>query len=80
MVVLQVRLNIPGLPDGLFSQFLVNFGGPWNVKCLHNIWNILQPFGIVYANLEQFMVIWYIFPVLVCLDQEKSGNPTQFKQ
>jgi hypothetical protein len=47
---------------------------------LHNIWNILQPFGIVYANLEQFMVIWYIFPVLVCLDQEKSGNPTQFKQ
>jgi hypothetical protein len=21
------------------------------------------------------VVIWYIFPVLVCLDQEKSGNP-----
>jgi hypothetical protein len=19
--------------------------------------------------------IWYVFPVLVCLDQEKSGNP-----
>jgi hypothetical protein len=22
-----------------------------------------------------YVVIWYIFPVLVCLDQEKSGNP-----
>jgi hypothetical protein len=32
------------------------------------IWYILVSFGI-------FMVIWYIFPVLVCLDQEKSGNP-----
>jgi hypothetical protein len=21
-----------------------------------------------------FVVIWYIFPILVCLDQEKSGN------
>jgi hypothetical protein len=21
------------------------------------------------------MFIWYIFPVLVCLNQEKSGNP-----
>jgi hypothetical protein len=21
------------------------------------------------------VVIWYIFPILVCLDQEKSGNP-----
>jgi hypothetical protein len=21
------------------------------------------------------VVIWYTFPVLVCLDQEKSGNP-----
>jgi hypothetical protein len=22
-----------------------------------------------------FVVIWYIFPIFVCLDQEKSGNP-----
>jgi hypothetical protein len=25
--------------------------------------------------LVEFVFIWYIFPVLVCLDQEKSGNP-----
>jgi hypothetical protein len=25
--------------------------------------------------LVYFVGIWYIFPVLVCLDQEKSGNP-----
>jgi hypothetical protein len=31
------------------------------------IWNILWP----------FVVIWYFFPVLVCLDEEKSGNPVR---
>jgi hypothetical protein len=35
------------------------------------IWNILLPFGIINGRLA----IWCIFPVLVCLDQEKSGNP-----
>jgi hypothetical protein len=39
----------------------VYFGGPWN-------WYILWPFGVVCG-------MWYILPVLVCLDQEKSGNP-----
>jgi hypothetical protein len=23
----------------------------------------------------KFVVIWYIFPILVCLEQEQSGNP-----
>jgi hypothetical protein len=27
--------------------------------------------------LVYFVVIWYIFPVLVCLDQEKAGNPDE---
>jgi hypothetical protein len=31
-------------------------------------------FGIIYSRLVYFAVLWYIFPVLVCLDQEKSGN------
>jgi hypothetical protein len=39
------------------------------------IWNILRPFGIIYGRLVQLAVIWYIFPIFVCLDQEKSGNP-----
>jgi hypothetical protein len=39
------------------------------------IWNILHPFGIMYGLWEWFVVIWYIFYILVCLDQEKSGNP-----
>jgi hypothetical protein len=39
------------------------------------IWYNLWPFGIIYGRLEQFVVIWYILPNLVCLDQEKSGNP-----
>jgi hypothetical protein len=38
------------------------------------IWNILQPFGIIYILLVQFVAIWHIFSVLVCLDLEKSGN------
>jgi hypothetical protein len=45
----------------------------WNI--LTAIWNILLRFGKFYGRLVQFVVIWYIFPVLVCLDQEKSGNP-----
>jgi hypothetical protein len=55
------------------------FGGPWNEKC----WYILWQFGIIsdhlvsytYGRLVEFGYIWYTFPVLVCLDQEKSGNP-----
>jgi hypothetical protein len=26
------------------------------------------------GGLVEFVVIWYIFHILVCLDQEKSGN------
>jgi hypothetical protein len=50
----------------------------WNVfENFMTIWNILEPFGITYGSLVQFVVIWYIFPILVCLDQEKSGNPAK---
>jgi hypothetical protein len=38
------------------------------MKYLTAIWYNLWPYGIV-------VYIWYIFPNLVCLDQEKSGNP-----
>jgi hypothetical protein len=31
----------------------------------------------MYDHLVQFAVIWYIFPILGCLDQEKAGNPGQ---
>jgi hypothetical protein len=33
------------------------------------VWYNLQPFGVVCGHLV------YIVSVLVCLDQEKSGNP-----
>jgi hypothetical protein len=46
-----------------------------NVGIFMTIWNILRPFGTFYGNLVQFVLIWYIFSVLVCLDREKSGNP-----
>jgi hypothetical protein len=43
---------------------------------------ILRPFGIIYDHFELYMTVWnslwvirYTFPVLACLDQEKSGNP-----
>jgi hypothetical protein len=41
------------------------------------IWNIFQSIGIIYSRLVYFVVIWFIFPVLVGLDQEKSGSPDQ---
>jgi hypothetical protein len=46
-----------------------------NVGIFMTIWNILQPFGKFYGKLVWFLVIWHIFPVLVCMDREKSGNP-----
>jgi hypothetical protein len=39
------------------------------------IWNILWTFGIIHGYLVLFVVFCYIFPNLVCLDQDKSGNP-----
>jgi hypothetical protein len=39
------------------------------------IWNILRPFVIINGLLVWLVGIWYIFPVLVCLVQEKSVNP-----
>jgi hypothetical protein len=40
----------------------------------------LSPFGITNGRLVQFVLIWYTFPVLVCLDQEKSGKPNSEEQ
>jgi hypothetical protein len=68
------------LPDGLFSSQKSIFGSIWvglgmeNVVKLYDhfeyftaIWYILWQIGIVCRN-------WVFFPILVCLDQEKSGN------
>jgi hypothetical protein len=32
---------------------------------------------LIYCHLVGFVVIWYIFPSLVCLEREKSGNPAR---
>jgi hypothetical protein len=44
------------------------------------IWSILRPLKIFYGHLVYFVVIWYIFPPLGILDQEKSGNPNYDKE
>jgi hypothetical protein len=51
------------------------------IPILGKIWRALElrmllylPFGIIYGLLVVFVVIWLIFFVLVCLDQEKAGN------
>jgi hypothetical protein len=72
-----------GLPDGLFSNKKSEIGlnveglGMENVIML-TIWNI---FSVVFDKINSrrvnFVVIWYIYPVLVCSDQGKSGNPAQ---
>jgi hypothetical protein len=78
----SMRAIRTGLPDGLFSnqksQIWVNFGGLLNGKCLCILWLFgifLWPFGTIYGRLVLFVVICYIFPVLVCLDQEKIWQP-----
>jgi hypothetical protein len=69
------------LPDGLFSypkskfgKFLVGLGMEKSVYFM-TIWYNLWSFGIVCCHLVYFVVIWCIFSRLVCLKEEKSGNP-----
>jgi hypothetical protein len=46
-----------------------------NVGIFYDHFEYLWPFGIICGHRVYFVAIWYIFPILVCLDQEKSGNP-----
>jgi hypothetical protein len=55
-------------------KMLIYFMAIWNILWSFGI-GILRPFGIIYGRLVYVIVIWYIFPILVCLDEEKSGNP-----
>jgi hypothetical protein len=78
------RGSIPGLPDGLFSnpksQLWLNLEGLGmenvviffdHLEYFAAIWYNIWPFGIVCGHLVYFYV-------LVCLEQEKSGNPGAF--
>jgi hypothetical protein len=49
-----------------------------NVCIFYDHLEYLRPFGIIYGRLVSFVLIWYMFPILVCLDKEKSGNPDLF--
>jgi hypothetical protein len=44
----------------------VNFGRSRNGTFYCHLMYILRPFGIFCGYLVYFMVIWYVFPVLVC--------------
>jgi hypothetical protein len=57
----RISVDWNRVPDGLFSYQKSQFG--------------MENVGLFYDHLENFMAIWYIFSVLACLDQEKSGNP-----
>jgi hypothetical protein len=67
-----------------FQTKNLNFGSSWRVlqwkMCVYfwDIWSISQPFCLIYGNLVNFVVIWYIFPRFGMLYQEKSGNPGTF--
>jgi hypothetical protein len=76
-VVARWFVFVPKIPIWVY------YGGPLELKMLvyfMTFRNILRPLGLFHFRLVQFVVIWYIFPVLVCLDQEKSGNPEQGNQ
>jgi hypothetical protein len=48
----------------------------WNMLVYFmDIWTIFRPFNVFYGHLAYFVVIWYIFPRVGKLRQEKSGNP-----
>jgi hypothetical protein len=48
----------------------VNFVGPCNGRC----WYILWLFGLSCGYFVYLLVIWYIFPVLVCCTKENLAT------
>jgi hypothetical protein len=58
-------------------NFGKKFWGPGikNVVIFYDNLEYFTDFGKTYGLVVYFVVIWYIFYALVCLDQEKSGNP-----
>jgi hypothetical protein len=46
----------------------------YRVVIFMTIWNIVRPFGILHTH-RAICGNLVIFPVLVCLDREKSGYP-----
>jgi hypothetical protein len=69
------------VPDRLFSYQKSLFGyifeglGKENVGIFYDHLENFTATWCIFDSLVQFVVIRYIFPVLVCLDQEKSGSP-----
>jgi hypothetical protein len=67
-----------GLPDGKSKiPNWVNFVEPWNGKCCCMLWpfrKFYSKFGTFYGPLVYFVVIWYIFPVLVCCTKKNLAT------
>jgi hypothetical protein len=64
-----------------FSHQKIQFGnilegiGMKNVGIFYDYWEYFTAIWYVLWQFVTFSVICYIFPILVRLDQEKSGNP-----
>jgi hypothetical protein len=71
----------PGLPDGTYIfrpkiRIWVNFGGSCNGRCWYSLWTL----RLLYGHLVYFVVIWYIFPVLVCCTKKNLASPVHPKK
>jgi hypothetical protein len=68
-------LSIQGCQMVYFQTKNTNLGTLWRVLewemllYFKIIWSILWPFCIIYGSLVKLVVIWYIFTILVRLDQ-----------
>jgi hypothetical protein len=66
-----------------FQTKNTNFGTFWRVfqwkmmVYFRVIWRIIQPFGTFCGHLVFFIVIWYIFPVLVCYKKKNLATLAQ---
>jgi hypothetical protein len=54
------------LPKSQFVFYILEGFGMEKVGEVMSNCNILRSFGILHGHLARFVVIWYIFPVLVC--------------
>jgi hypothetical protein len=63
-----------------FQTQTSQFGKILESIAMYGIWYghfvYLRPNGIFYGHLVHFVVIWYIFPVLVCCTEENMATLT----
>jgi hypothetical protein len=71
---MNISVYVAGLPDGMFQTKNPNLVKFWWVLQWKMFVYFISPFGTFFSNLVCCLVIWYIFPVLVCCSKKNLAT------